>query len=51
MWLIRECTYPMEDARLRSVSGNASKINKLLIVYGERSGRITMVIVKEQLDF
>jgi len=48
---IREYSYPLEDARARQVYGQPSAINKILVVNGERPGRITVVLVKEQLGF
>lgn len=48
---IREYSYPLEDDRARHVYGRGSAINKILIVNGEQPGRITMVLVKENLGF
>ncbi len=48
---IREYSYPLEDERTRKVYGQASAINKILIVNGEQPGRITVVLVKEDLGF
>lgn len=48
---IREYCQPLEDARTRVVYGQPSAINKILIVNGELPGRITVVLVKENLGF
>lgn len=48
---IREYSYPLEDVRTRQVYGQASAINKILIVNGEFPGRISIVLVKENLGF
>lgn len=48
---IREYSYPLEDERARMVYGRPSAINKILIVNGELPGRITVVLVKENLGF
>jgi hypothetical protein len=48
---IREYCYPLEDARTRQVYGRPSAINKLLIVNGEQPGRITILLVKQNLGF
>ncbi len=48
---IREYSYPLEDQRTRRVYGQASAINKVLIVNGEQPGRITVVLVKQKLGF
>jgi YkgG family uncharacterized protein len=48
---IREYSYPLEDARTRQVYGQPSAINKLLIVNGEMPGRISIVLVKQNLGF
>jgi hypothetical protein len=48
---IREYSHPLEDARTREAYGQASAINKILIVNGEQPGRITVVLVKEELGF
>jgi hypothetical protein len=45
-------TDPLEDARALKVYGVNSGINKLLVVNREITpGRITMIIVKENLGF
>jgi L-lactate utilization protein LutB len=49
---IREYSLPLESARTKAVYGQASAINKLLIVSGEAyPGRITIVLVKQLLGF
>jgi len=48
---IREYSYPLEDERARKVYGRGSAINKVLIVNGEQPGRITVVLVKQNLGF
>jgi len=49
---IREHSLPLESERTQQVYGQASAINKLLIVSGEAyPGRITIVLVKQQLGF
>ncbi len=48
---IRLYSYPLEDARTRQVYGTPSAINKILIVNREQPGRITIVLVKQNLGF
>jgi len=49
---IQEYCYPLEDAHLRGLIKMGSSVNKILIVKRElRPGRITMIIVKEELGF
>lgn len=49
---IREHSLPLESERTQRVYGQASAINKLLIVNGEAyPGRITIVLVKQNLGF
>ncbi len=48
---IREYSYPLEDERARAVYGQPSAINKILIVNGEVPGRITVVLVRQDLGF
>ena len=48
---IREYSYPLEDARAREAYGMGSAINKTLIIEGDFPGRISVVLVKEQLGF
>jgi L-lactate utilization protein LutC len=46
-----EYALPREDARMMALHGGHSSLNKILIVNKERPGRVTMVIVKEELGF
>ena len=49
---IEEYAYPLEDQRAMQAYGVHSGVNKVLIVNKEISpGRITMIIVKEELGF
>ncbi len=49
---IRDYTFPLEDARAKQAYGIGSSISKLLIFNREfQPGRITMVLVKENLGF
>jgi LUD domain len=48
---IREYSYPLEDMRTRQVYGQPSAINKILVVNAELPGRITVVLVKQNLGF
>ena len=48
---IREYSHPLEDARTREVYGQASAINKVLIVNAEFPGRIKIVLIKQNLGF
>lgn len=49
---IEEYTLPLEDARAFKAYGKHSAINKLLIVNKEdMAGRITMILVKENVGF
>lgn len=48
---IREYSYPLEDVRTRQVYGQPSAINKILVVKGELPGRITIVLVRQNLGF
>jgi L-lactate utilization protein LutC len=52
MQRIEEYAYPREDERLLRAMGMHSGINKILMVNKEvKPGRITMIIVKEELGF
>ena len=46
---IREYSYPLENTRTLQAYGKPSAINKILIVNGEQPGRITLILVKENL--
>ncbi len=49
---IQEYSFPLEGKRARDVYGTGSGVNKVLIVNREvQPGRITMVLVKENLGF
>jgi hypothetical protein len=49
---IEEYCYPLEDQRSRRAYGEPSSIRKVLIINREdRSGRMTMVLVRERLGF
>ncbi len=48
---IREYSYPLENIRAQQVYGRPSAINKILIFNGELPGRITMILVKQNLGF
>ena len=48
---IREYSYPLENIRAQQVYGRPSAINKILIVNGETPGRITIILVRQNLGF
>ena len=48
---IEEYVLPLESERLLKVYGMKSSLNKILILNKERPGRITMILVKENLGF
>ena len=49
---IREYSYPLENERTHQVYGQASAINKILIVNGEAlPGRITIVLIMQNVGF
>ncbi len=48
---IYEYSFPLEDARLQQAIGMHSMVNKILLINGELPGRITVVLVKENLGF
>ena len=49
---IEEYAYPREDERLRESMGVPSAVNKVLWINKEiRPGRVTMIIVKEELGY
>ncbi len=48
---IREYSYPLENIRAQQVYGKPSAINKILIINGELPGRITLILVKQNLGF
>jgi hypothetical protein len=51
MQRITEHTFPLEDARAQAAYGMHSALLKLLIVNGERPGRITVVLLREAIGF
>jgi len=48
---IAEYSYPLEDARMQEAFGAHSSVNKTLIINRDTPGRITVVLVKENLGF
>ena len=48
---IQEYSYPLEDARMQEAFGAHSSVNKTLIINRDTPGRITVVLVKENLGF
>ena len=48
---IAEYSYPLEDARMQEAFGRNSSVNKTLIINRDAPGRITIVLVKENLGF
>jgi acyl-CoA hydrolase len=49
---VREYSFPLENERTHQVYGQATALNKLLIVNGEAyPGRTTVILVKENLGF
>ncbi len=48
---MREYCYPLENLRTQQAYGQPSAINKILIVNGEYPGRITLVLVRQNLGF
>ena len=48
---IYEYSYPLEDARARQAYGFGSRVAKILIINIENPGRVSVILVKEQLGF
>jgi hypothetical protein len=48
---IEEYSFPLEDARARATYGIGSAINKVLIVNGDRPGRISVVLIHAAIGF
>jgi len=48
---VREVALPLEDKRIRSAGGGGSFVGKLVFYERERPGRITLVLVGENLGF
>jgi hypothetical protein len=44
---VEEYAYPLEDVRARKVYGAPSSVNKILVLQGERPGRISVILVDE----
>jgi len=48
---VREYSYPLEHERIQALGGHGSFVGKILLVEGERPGRISVILVKEALGF
>jgi YkgG family uncharacterized protein len=48
---IREYSYPLEHERMHALNGTGSFVAKILLIEGERPGRISVILVKEALGF
>ncbi len=48
---IRIYSYPLENERTQQVYGRPSAINKILVVNGDVPGRITLILVRQNLGF
>ena len=48
---LREVALPQEDARVRSAGGSGSFLGKVVIYERERPGRISLILVGENLGF
>lgn len=48
---IRDYVLPLEDERLQKVLKMHTSLNKELVIHKERPGRITMILVRENLGF
>ena len=48
---IKEYSHPLEDARMQEAFGAHSSHNKTLVINRDTPGRITVVLVKENLGF
>jgi L-lactate utilization protein LutC len=48
---VYEYSYPLEDERMLRIRGMNAYLAKLLIVRGDMPGRITMILIKENLGF
>jgi hypothetical protein len=46
---VEDYSYPMEDARFRKLYNSPASLNKILVLQGERPGRITVILVDEVL--
>ncbi len=48
---VREYSYPLEHERIQALGMPGSFVAKILLVEGERPGRISVILVKEALGF
>jgi hypothetical protein len=49
---LHEYSYPLEDERMQTAVGRQAQLNQILIIQGSlQPGRLTMIIVKENLGF
>ena len=48
---VREYSYPLEHQRIQALGMPGSFVAKILLVEGERPGRISIILVKEALGF
>lgn len=48
---VREYSYPLEHERIQALGMPGSFVAKILLVEGERPGRISVILVKEVLGF
>ncbi|MBI2757475.1 MAG: LUD domain-containing protein [Chloroflexi bacterium] len=48
---VEEHVVPLENERMQKAYGMNSSLNKMLIINKERPGRITMILVKDNLGF
>ncbi len=48
---VREYSYPLENERMHALNGTGSFVSKILLVEAERPGRISVILVKEELGF
>jgi hypothetical protein len=48
---VREYSYPLEHERVHALNGIGGFLAKILVVEGERPGRISIILVKEALGF
>ena len=48
---IKEYSHPLEDTRMQEAFGVNSSLNKILVLNRDMPGRITVVLVKEELGY
>ncbi len=48
---IYEYSYPLEDARARQAYGFGSRVAKILMINSDSPGRVSVILVKENLGF